>query len=181
MIIHPKSYVAVVKPRQLHKPLPSTFEAFEEYLLKELSDQVFVDFWWESSRGDYGKGFRKFSSDLGFVANNCVTHFAKMGELNGTHSKYIKNEAFLKDEEDGFKMWIMFISRQTNENFVEVLQDKLIEKLELMGEDKAVTHIKGLCYTLDALCIVLIALHADNWSDDNGRYTLAHSKGPGGR
>jgi len=148
----------------------------------ELSDEVFVDFWWESSRGDHGKGFRKFSfEDLGFVANNCVTHFAKMGELNGTHRKYIKNEAFLKDEEDGFKMCIMFISRQTNENFVEVLQDKLIEKLELMGEDKAVTWIKGLCCTLDALRIVLTASHADNWSGDNGRYTLAHSKGPGGR
>ena len=87
------SYVAVVKPRQLHKPLPSTFEAFEEYLLKELSDEVFVDFWWESSRGDHGKGFRKFSSDLGFVANNCVTHFAKMAKLNRMHRKYIKNEA----------------------------------------------------------------------------------------
>ena len=100
-----------------------------------------------STGRDSGKGFRKFSlDDLGFVANNCVTHFAKIGELNGTHRKYIKNEAFLKDEEDGFKACIMFISRQTNENFVEVLQDKLIEKLEIMGEEKAVTWIKGCAF-----------------------------------
>ena len=55
---------------------------------------------------------QKFSSeDLGFEANNCVTHFAKIGEFNRMHRKYIKNEAFLKDEEDRFKEGIMFISR----------------------------------------------------------------------
>jgi len=117
------------------------------FIEEEPTDNIFIDFCWETSHGVSGKGFRKFSlDDLGFVANNCVTHFAKIGELNGTHSKYIKNEAFLKDEEDGFKACIMFISRQTNENFVEVLQDKLIEKLEIMGEDKAVTWIKGCAF-----------------------------------
>ena len=117
------------------------------FIEEEPTDNIFIDFYWETSRGDSGKGFRKFSlDDLGFVANNCVTHFAKIGELNGTHRKYIKNEAFLKDEEDGFKACIMFISRQTNENFVEVLQDKLIEKLEIMGEEKAVTWIKGCAF-----------------------------------
>ena len=59
------------------------------------------------------------------------------------------NEAFLKDEEDGFKSCIMFISWQTNENFVKELKDKLIEKLKIMGEVYAVTWIKGVCIFLD--------------------------------
>ncbi len=113
------------------------------------------------------------------VPNSCATHFGKIGELNGTHRKYIKNEAFLKDKNDGFGQCIKFISRQTNENFVTVLQDKLIEKLQLMGVG---------CKVGKRCVPFRIQFKAfggkfgtEHWSGDLGRYTLAHSKGPGGR
>jgi len=72
-----------------------------------------------------------------------MAHLA--GELNGTPCKYIQNEEFLKDKEDGFKQCIKFISLQSIENFVSVLQDKFIEKLEIMGEDRAAKCVKGIC------------------------------------
>jgi len=47
-----------------------------------------------------------FLHNLGFVANNYVTHFTKTGQLNSKHCKQIKNNLFLKDEENGFKIYI---------------------------------------------------------------------------
>ena len=122
----------------------------------ETSEEVFIDFEWETAQGDSGKGFQKHTlEDMGIIANTCATHFGKIGELNGTHRKYIRNEEFLKDEEDGFKQCIKFISQQTNENFVSVLQDKFIEKLEIMGEDRAAKWVKGICISMKCLkCLV---------------------------
>ena len=64
---------------------------------------------------------------------------------------HTRNEEFLKDEEDGFKQGIKFISLKTNDNFVSVLQDKFIEKLELMGEDRGAKWVKGICISMKCL------------------------------
>ena len=62
-----------------------------------------------------------------------------------------------------------------------MLQDKLIEKLEMMGEDRAVKWVQGTLVYVVVLYFYVTACDTENWSGDNGRYTLAHSKGPGGR
>ena len=172
----------------LGKRIPSTFEAFEEYfqsiLMKPLMDG--------HNSGDPSKHLTldqmiccgmqvDAEANIMFAVVSTVNLLLKIGQLNGTHRKYIRNEDFIKDEEEGFTKCIQFISRQTNENFVEVLQDKLIEKLEMMGEDRAVKWVQGTLVYVVVLYFYVTACDTENWSGDNGRYTLAHSKGPGGR
>ena len=60
------------------------------FIEEEPTDNIFIDFYWETSRGDSGKGFRKFSlDDLGFVANNCVTHFARLSSSMDTRLRIL--------------------------------------------------------------------------------------------
>ena len=60
-----------------------------------------------------------------------------------------------------------------------MLQDKFKEKLELMGEDSGAKWVKGICISMKCLESLVRGCATDNWSGDLGRYTLAHSKGPG--
>ncbi len=97
-------------------------------------------------------------------ANSCSTNLGQIRFKNGTHAKYIQSLEFREDNKEGFRQCFKKIADLTNVNAAVVAQEKLVAKLQDMGEELA-------AYWME-----------DEWTGPKeGQYPLAFSKGPGGR